>query len=219
AIRILEHNLRQNRSKDVNHVEFPRRQNRRFPNYVKSSDGKDEFIFFTNILPIDIERIPFNISKDFERGSRNNLPRRSNVSFFLSHTTLNAVDNDPKTCWRLGRNVHQGEFFAIDFLYIRTNLSFSMTIAHRQELQNNLDLNLSLDGLWWITYRALTGITIQNQNLTSNMEKYKVVVNSTEFNGGFHSFRYIAFNASKLSSWEEFQICDVQTMTNTIAMS
>ncbi|CAF4114441.1 unnamed protein product, partial [Rotaria magnacalcarata] len=216
AIRILEHNLRQNQSNDVKYVEFSRQRHRRFPNYIKSSGGKDEFIFFTNILPMDIERIPFNISKDFERGSRNNLPKGSNVSFFVSHTTLNAVDNDPKTCWRPGRNVHRGEFFAIDFLYIRTNLSFSITIAHGQELQNSLDLNLSFDGVWWIAYRSLNGITIRNQNLTSNIEQYKIVFNSTEFNTGFHSFRYIAFNASKLSPWGEFQVCDVQTMAHLI---
>ncbi|CAF1004814.1 unnamed protein product [Rotaria magnacalcarata] len=216
AIRILEHNLRQNQSNDVKYVEFSRQRHRRFPNYIKSSGGKDEFIFFTNILPMDIERIPFNISKDFERGSRNNLPKGSNVSFFVSHTTLNAVDNDPKTCWRPGRNVHRGEFFAIDFLYIRTNLSFSITIAHGQELQNSLDLNLSFDGVWWIAYRSLNGITIRHQNLTSNIEQYKIVFNSTEFNTGFHSFRYIAFNASKLSPWDEFQVCDVQTMAHLI---
>ncbi|CAF3646362.1 unnamed protein product [Rotaria socialis] len=215
AIRILQRNLRYNQSKDVNHLEFSRRQNRRFPNYIKSSGGKDKFIFFTNILPMDIERIPFSISKDFERGSRNNLPKGTNVSFFLSHTTLNAVDNDPKTCWRPGRNVHRGEFFAIDFLYIRTNLSFSITVAHGQELQNSLDLNLSFDGVWWIAYRSFNGITIRNQNLTSNIQQYKIVFNATEFNTGFHSFRYIAFNSSKLSPCGEFQVCDVQTMAHT----
>ncbi|CAF3585269.1 unnamed protein product [Rotaria socialis] len=215
AIRILEHNLRYNQSKDVNHLEFSRRQNRRFSNYIKSSGDKDEFIFFTNILPMDIERIPFSISKDFERGTRNNLPKGTNVSFFLSHTTLNAVDNDPKTCWRPGRNVHRGEFFAIDFLYIRTNLSFSITVAHGQELQNSLDLNLSFDGVWWIAYRSFNGITIRNQNLTSNIQQYKIVFNATEFNTGFHSFRYIAFNSSKLSPCGEFQVCDVQTMAHT----
>jgi hypothetical protein len=125
---------------------------------------------------------------------------------------LNIVDNDPKTCWRPGRNVHRGEFFTIDFLYIRTNLSFSITIAHGQELQNSLDLNLSFDGLWWITYRSLNGITIRNQNLTSNIQQYKIVFNSTEFNVGFRSFRYIAFNATKLSPWGELQVCDVQTI-------
>jgi hypothetical protein len=62
-------------------VGFSRQRNRRFPNYVKSSGGKDEFIFFTNILPIDIERIQFNISNDFERGSRNNLPKDQTFRF------------------------------------------------------------------------------------------------------------------------------------------
>ncbi|CAF1022776.1 unnamed protein product [Rotaria sordida] len=214
AIRILEDNLRQNQSNDTNHIGFSRRQNRHFPYYVKSSSPKDEFIFYSNIVPIDIEHIPFNISKDYERGTRNNLPTRSKVSFFLSHTTLKAVDDDPKTCWHPGRNVRQGEFFAIDFLYIRTNLSFSLTIGHTWELQKNIDIKLSFDGLWWITYRSSKGITIKSQNSRSNKQQYVIVFNSTQFNAGFHSFRYIAFNASRISSLGEFQVCDVKIITN-----
>ncbi|CAF4477840.1 unnamed protein product [Rotaria sp. Silwood2] len=215
AIRILEHNLRQNQSNDTNYIGFSRRQNRRFPYYVKSSSPKDDFIFFTNILPIDIERISFNISKDFERGTRKNLPTGSQVSFFSSYTTLKAVDNDPKTCWRPGRNVSQGEFFALDFLYIRTNLSFSLTIGHAWKIQKNIDINLSFDGLWWITYRSIKGITIKNHNSILNEQQYVIIFNSTEFNAGFRSFRFIAFNSSKISSLGEFQVCDVKIITNT----
>ncbi|CAF3436699.1 unnamed protein product, partial [Rotaria socialis] len=86
-----------------------------------------------------------------------------------------------------------------------------------QELQNSLDLNLSFDGVWWIAYRSFNGITIRNQNLTSNIQQYKIVFNATEFNTGFHSFRYIVFNSSKLSPWGEFQVCDVQMMANMIS--
>ncbi|CAF3548706.1 unnamed protein product [Rotaria sp. Silwood1] len=215
AIRILEHNLRQNQSNDTNYIAFPRRQNRRFPYCVKSSSPKDDFIFFTNILPMDIQTIAFNISKDFERGTRKNLPRGPKIAFFYSHTTLKAVDNDPKTCWRPGRNVRQGEYFAMDFLYIRTNLSFSVTIGHSLKIQKNVDINLSFDGLWWITYRAIKGITIKSHNSTSNHQQYVIIFNSTEFNSGFHSFRFIAFNASRVSSLGEFQVCDVKIITNT----
>ncbi|CAF3805596.1 unnamed protein product, partial [Rotaria sp. Silwood1] len=215
AIRILEHNLRQNQSNDTNYIAFPRRQNRRFPYCVKSSSPKDGFIFFTNILPMDIQTIPFNISKDFERGTRTNLPRGPKIAFFYSHTTLKAVDNDPKTCWRPGRNVRQGEYFAMDFLYIRTNLSFSVTIGHSLKIQKNVDINLSFDGLWWITYRAIKGITIKSHNSISNHQQYVIIFNSTEFNSGFHSFRFIAFNTSRVSSLGEFQICDVKIITNT----
>ncbi|CAF1408199.1 unnamed protein product [Rotaria sordida] len=214
AIRILEDNLRRNELNDTNHTRFLRRQNRHFPYCVKSSNPKDEFIFYTNILPIDIERISFNISTDFQRGTRNNLPTGSKVSFFSAHTTLKAVDDDPKTCWRSGRNIRQGEFFAIDFLYIRTNLSFSLTIGHTWKLQKNIDMNLSFDGLWWLAYRALKGITIKSQNSTLNEQRYVIVFNSTQFNAGFHSFRFIAFNASRISSLGEFQVCDVKIITN-----
>ncbi|CAF1185454.1 unnamed protein product [Rotaria magnacalcarata] len=194
AIRILEHNLRYNQSNATNQLGFRRWSNRRFPHYIKSSSLKDDFIFFTNVLPIDIENIPFNISKDFERGTRKNLPRGSSVAFFVSHTTLKVVDNDSKTCWRSGRNARRGEFFAIDFLHIQTNLSFSLTVRHTRELQDNLDFNLSLDGLWWITYRSLNGIKRKSQNSTSDEHQHVIVFNATEFNAGFHSFRYVAFN-------------------------
>lgn len=215
AIRILEHHLHWNQSNNTNRLEFSRRQNRHFPYYVKSSNPNDELIFFTNILPIDIEQIPFNISKDFELGTRKNLPRGPRLSFFHSHTTLKAVDNDPKTCWRIGRNARQGEFFAIDFLHIRTNLSFALTIGHTRELQNNLDMNLSFDGLWWIAYLSLKGITIKSQNSTCNDHQTMIIFNSAQFNAGFHSFRYVAFNASRISHFGEFQVCDIKLMTST----
>ncbi|CAF4794092.1 unnamed protein product, partial [Rotaria sp. Silwood1] len=118
-------------------------------------------------------------------------------------------------CWRPGRNVRQGEYFAMDFLYIRTNLSFSVTIGHSLKIQKNVDINLSFDGLWWITYRAIKGITIKSHNSISNHQQYVIIFNSTEFNSGFHSFRFIAFNTSRVSSLGEFQICDVKIITNT----
>ncbi|CAF4426474.1 unnamed protein product, partial [Adineta steineri] len=59
AIRILEHNLRWNQSNITDNIKFSRTQNRRFPYYIKSSNPNDEFIFYTNILPIYIEHIPF----------------------------------------------------------------------------------------------------------------------------------------------------------------
>ncbi|CAF0966015.1 unnamed protein product [Adineta steineri] len=215
AIRILEHHLRSNQSNNTNNTQFTRTSKRRFPYYIKSSNPNDEFIFYTNVLPIDIEHIPFNISKDFERGTRNNLPSGPGISFFASHTTLSAVDNKPSTCWRIGRNTRQGEFFAMDFLYIRTNLSFALIVGHTRELQNNIDMNLSFDGLLWTTYPSKKGITIRSQNSTSNKEQYKIIFNSSQFNLGFRSFRYVAFNASKISYLEELQVCDVKIITST----
>lgn len=215
AIRTLEHYLRWNQSNYVNYMDFSRQKKRHFPYYVKSPNLNDEFIFYTNILPIDIEQVSFNISINFERGTRKNLPSGSNVSYFISHTTFKAVDNDTKTCWNTGRHVRKGDFFAIDFLYIRTNLSFVLTIGHTYELQSSLDINFSLDGLWWITYPSLKGITIKLQNSTSNKRQYTIIFNSTQFNAGFHSFRYIAFNSSEISQDETFRVCDVVIMNNT----
>ncbi|CAF1658023.1 unnamed protein product [Rotaria magnacalcarata] len=179
----------------------------------------DPYTFYTNLMWTYFDS-EINLHSGFSWIGCGSIFLREYAQRHLQYLQMylknNSIDNDPKTCWRPGRNVHRGEFFAIDFLYIRTNLSFSITIAHGQELQNSLDLNLSFDGVWWIAYRSLNGITIRHQNLTSNIEQYKIVFNSTEFNTGFHSFRYIAFNASKLSPWGEFQVCDVQTIAHTI---
>lgn len=187
AVRILENSLRQNQSNDSNMIAFPCQKNRRFPNYVKSPNVKDEFIFYTNILPINTQRIPFNISK--------------------------AVDNDLNTCWRSRSNVIGGDFFGIDFLYIQTNLTFSITIEHTKYLQKKLDLNFSLDGLWWLTYLSLNGITEKPvDDSTSNFNRYTIIFNSTEFNLGFHSFRYVAFNSTETFYSGDFQVCDVQIL-------
>lgn len=214
AIRILENYLRWNKSNNTNHLGFSRQQNRRFPHCVKSPSPNDEFIFVTNILPIDIHQIPFNISKDFERGTRKNLPQESRVSLFKSHTTIKAVDNNSQTCWRSGRNARHGEFFAIDFLQIRTNLSFTLTIQHSQELQNSLDMNLSLDGFCWATYRSMKGVTMKRLPSTLNQQQFTILFNSSEFHSGFQSFRYFAFNASRKSYSDEFQVCEVQIVTS-----
>ncbi|CAF1461751.1 unnamed protein product [Adineta steineri] len=76
-------------------------------------------------------------------------------------------------------------------------------------------MNLSFDGLWWITYPSMNGITIRSQNSTSNKQQYMITFNSTQFNLGFRSFRYVAFNVSRTSYLEEFQVCDVKIITNT----
>ncbi|CAF1320607.1 unnamed protein product [Adineta steineri] len=103
----------------------------------------------------------------------------------------------------------------MDFLYIRTNLSFALIIGHTRELQNNIDMNLSFDGLWWIIYPSKKGITIRSQNSASKKQQYMIIFNSTQFNLGFRSFRYVAFNASRISYLEEFQVCDVKIITST----
>ena len=213
AIRLLESELRSNRSRSDNHPAFSRRRKHRFPSYVKSSNPTDDFIFYTNVLPIDIEQIPFDIKRDFERGTRKQLPKLSTVAFFQSHSTSKAVDNDRETCWRTGRNVRRGDFFAIDFQRIRTNLSFTITVAHSIILQDDLDLNLSYDGLQWITYRSLKGISSTRHAYFFTEEKHSLKFNAAQFTTGFRSFRYIAFNASQVSLMSELKVCDVTIVT------
>ncbi|CAF1000345.1 unnamed protein product [Adineta steineri] len=98
--------------------------------------------------------------------------------------------------------------------YLHTYLK-NNRIGHTRELQNNIDMNLSFDGLLWTTYPSKKGITIRSQNSTSNKEQYKIIFNSSQFNLGFRSFRYVAFNASKISYLEELQVCDVKIITST----
>ena len=89
AIRILENVLRSNQSNSS--VPFRRQQNRVFPPYVKSPGPQNSFIFYSNVLPLDFKRISFNITRDFERGTRKNLPTYDIIKHFHLSGTIRAV--------------------------------------------------------------------------------------------------------------------------------
>jgi hypothetical protein len=210
AIRILEHSLRFDRLNN-NQVTFTRQQNRRFPVYAKSSSVNDEFIFYTNILPFHFQNISFNISHDYERGTRNNLPKHPNVKYFLHHTTWKSADGDISTCWNALREIHSNDFYAIDFLSIQTNVTFTIAVAHSSRLQTNLDVSISFDGLKWLSYRSKNGIyTKKNRNLEEYLHTF--LFDSNEFNLGFRSFRYISFKAMEDSD-HHFQVCEIEIIS------
>ena len=210
AIRILEQSLRSDRSSKDN-VTFSRQRNRRFPSYVKSPNLNDDFIFYTNLLPLDFENIPFNISHDFQRGTRENLPENPNVKHFRNHSTLRAVDYNLKTCWHTHRNIQSNEFFAIDFLSIQSTMMFIITVAHSSRLQSQLDVRVSFDGLFWVSYRSTNGV-YRRKNRTLEGDRYAYLFDSNEFNIGFRSFRYISFNALKNFD-VQFQVCEIEIVS------
>lgn len=206
AIRILEHSLRFDRSNN-DKITFPRQQNRRFPVYVKSSSINDDFIFYTNVLPFHYQNISFNISHDFERGTRKNLPQDVNVNYFLNHTTWKSIDDDLSTCWQTHREINLNDFYAIDFLSIQNNVTFTVAVAHSLELQTTLDISISFDSFRWLSYRSRNGIYTKNRKLKENLHTY--LFDSNKFNQGFQSFRYISFKAMK--DWDHrFQVCEIQ---------
>ncbi|CAF1310968.1 unnamed protein product [Rotaria sordida] len=193
AIRKLEYSLRLNQSTMT--VSFPRQQYRRFPYCVKSPSLKDDFIFYSNVLPIDIEHIPFDITRDAKRATYINVPSGPNYIHFINYNTLKAVDNDRTTCWRPKGLVKKGDFFAIDFLYIQTNIIFSLIIGHSQKVQSSLNIRISFDGMWWISHQSLKDTVIDvNQNSTAKFQR--LVIDSRQFSPELQSFRYIAFNAT-----------------------
>jgi hypothetical protein len=208
AIRKLEHALRLNQSTEI--FSFPRQQNRRFPYYVKSSSAYDDFIFYSNILPVDIENIPFDITKDADRATDRNVPTGSSYTQFSLRNTLKAVDSDEKTCWHPLEQVRKGDFFAIDFLRIQNNITFSLIIGHSQKLQKRLDMRISFDGVQWISHRLRKGITT---NAVSAEGFHRVIIDSREFPPEFQTFRYIKFNSTNAFS-EAFQVCDVRIRRN-----
>jgi hypothetical protein len=211
AIRILERSLRFDRTNDVDNITFPRQQKRRFPYYVKSPSLNDDFIFYSNVLPFDMQNISFNISRDFERGTRQNLPGGPNVIYFTSHSTSHAVDGALSTCWRTNRPIHSDDFFAIDFLRAQTNITFILTVAHSSILQRSLDMRISFDGVWWISYRSLKGIFIKT-NGTSQEGLQSILFDSIQFTLGFQSFRYISFKTTN-SSDQRFQVCEIKIVS------
>jgi hypothetical protein len=216
AIRILERSLRVNKTKNNDNITFSRHENRHFPYYIKSPSFNDDFIFYSNVLPFELQTIPFNISLHYERGTRLNLPDNPNVKYFTQHSTWIILDGDVTTCWYTNRAIHSGDFFAIDFLRIRTNVTFTLAIAHSPLIQRDLDIRISFDGLRWLSYRSLNGIfTKKNRTLEQHVHTYLFI--SGQFNPGFQSFRYISFRALNDSD-HRFQICEIQRIsTKSIA--
>ncbi len=211
AIRKLEYSLRMNQADST--INFPRQQNRRFPYYIKSPSRNDDFIFYSNLLPVDIEHIPFDIKLDADRGTYRNVPGGPNYTHFVIYNTLKAVDQHEITCWRPNRLVRKGDFFAIDFLRIQSNIIFALVIGHSQKLQSRLDVCISFDGIWWISYESLEGIFINATGL-STAGSYRLIIDSRRFPSELQSFRYIAFNATN-DFHEVYQVCDVRMIKNS----
>lgn len=209
AIRILEQTLRSDRSKKTQ-ITFSNQQNHRFPPYIKSPSLHDNFIFYTNILPIEFNNISFNIARDFQRGTRRNLPRHPNVNYFKNHGTLKALDGDLATCWQTHREIRSDDFYAIDFLSIQSTVLFTIAVAHSSRFQADLDVQISFDGLRWISYASLNGI-YKKINRTLEEHLYTYLFDSSEFNLGFRSFRYISFKA-RTNREDRFQVCEIDIL-------
>ncbi|CAF0720185.1 unnamed protein product [Adineta steineri] len=214
AIRKLEYSLRLNQSNT--NIDFPRYQHRQFPYYVKSSSLNDDFIFYTNILPIDIEHIAFSIEKDAERATYRNIPSGSDYTHFTGHNTLQAIDGNEDTCWHPNKRIKSGDFFAIDFLRIQSNILVTFVLQHTKKLQNKLDMRLSFDGISWISYRSRKGILTSTGSVTAG-GSHRLIIDSRQFPSELQSFRYISFNATHDFD-EVFQVCDVQIIKSSIVI-
>ena len=210
AIRTLEHSLRYDRWKNEN-ITFSRQRNRRFPSYMKSPSLNDDFIFYTNILPYNFENVSFNISQDFERGTRRNLPHNPDERHFTANGTLNAVDGDLRTCWYHHQAVQANDFYAIDFLSVQRTVTFVITVAHSSQLQTSLDMKISFDGLYWMSYRSTNGIYRRKMRKLDE-DRHTFLFNSSEFSIGFQSFRYLSFRALKELD-DLFQVCEIEILS------
>lgn len=213
AIRKLHFFLRSNHS--FSPIIFPRQQKRRFPYCTKSPSLNDDFIFFSNVLPVDIEHLPFDITNDADRATYRNVPGGSNYTHFVSYNTLKAVDKDERTCWRPLGTVKKGDFFAIDLLRIQSDLTFTLIIGHSWKLQKSLDLRISFDGILWLSHPLSQSMYIKDKTL-STPDFQRMIIESKQFSPELQTFRYIAFNAT-YDFTESFQICDVRIIKNSIS--
>ena len=211
AIQVLEKSLRYRPNSNL----FQRKcASNTLVTYTKSPCSyNDKFIFFTNCLPIDnLERIPFDITADVTRGTRNNLPNmpkspyQDSLRFFEKFSTANAVDNDHETCWKINRALRRGDLYGIDFQTVQTsrNLSFSITFLHKESLQKQLQISISLDSRRWIELptEPRLGIIYEEQ---SNL----VTFHTRLFPDGFQVFRFIQF-MSLVDNDSPFHICEVR---------
>lgn len=206
AIRKLDFSLRLNETQS-NPV-YTRQSKRRLPYTTRSPSLNDDFIFFSNVLPVDIEQIPFDISRDFDRATYRNVPTGTNFTHYAQYNTLKAVDLDNRTCWRPLGTVKKGHFFALDLLHIEKEVTIGITIAHSLKLQKILDMCVSFDGVFWISHPSLRTSSIETIQLSS-MNLIRLLIKSRDFLSELQSFRYIAFNATADFD-EAFQVCDMQ---------
>ena len=207
GIRALDYVLRSNASNVT--IDFPRQQRRRFPYRVQSHSDNDDFLFFTNILPIDIETIPFNVTVDFDRATYRYVPGGPNYVHFDVHHTLYALDNSNATCWRPNRTVHRDEYFAIDFLRIQSNLTLSIVVGSNLTLQENIDVRISFDGVDWQSLVPLENFIIETTSRPT-LGKNGYRFNSSEYSADYQWFRYIGFFATEAS--QLFDVCDVRLL-------
>lgn len=156
---------------------------------VRSPSLDDDFVFFTNIVPLNIEQ------------------HRSN-SCDASDQLSKATDRDSRTCWHTSSTVQHGQHFAIDLLHLRTNITVELTLAHQLDFQKSLVISLSLDGNWWIPYRSARGIHFQTSTDAQLPDTYNMLLNASQFNHGFRSFRYVLFNSTH-DSLDHFRVCRV----------
>ena len=105
-----------------------------------------------------------------------------------------------------------GDFFAIDFLRIRNNISFSLIIGHSGKLQDSLDMQISFDGVWWISHQLLRSTFIEIRR-TPSRNFHRIVIDAKQFSLGLQSFRYVSFNATR-NLTDAFQVCDIQLINN-----
>ena len=206
AIRLLEQSLRSNESDAP--VAFPRHQDRRMPYWVKATSPKDDFMLFSNVLPLDFESHAFNITVEPDRGTYRNVPRGPSFTYFMSHHILHAVDNDNRTCWRPHRSVKPGDYFGIDLLRIQTDAVVSLVVEHDPILQNSLEVRVSFDGVVWLSHPSLQSRNGGNAQ-PSTEQLLNVVMDGSRFSREFRSFRYISFLVAHPSS-EIFRVCDVR---------
>lgn len=208
AIRVLEHVLRTNPTNVT--LKFPRGQKRQFPYRVQSHSNNDDYLFFTNILPIEVESIPFNITVDFDRGTYRYVPGGPNYVHFEAHHTLKALDDSNKTCWCPNRTVRRGEFFAVDFLRIQSNLHFLLVLGSNFTLRRNIDMRISFDGVEWESCTPLERFPSKVQGPTVSGET-AYSFNASLFPANFQVFRSVGSFATR--AIEKFHVCDVRLLS------
>lgn len=191
---LFEHFIYSNQNNNDS-ITYPSEQNLVSSLYARSAGIKDDLIFFTNDFPETHQ----NLSADVK------------MSSVKSHDTWRAVDGDLSTCWQSSRDIQSKDFFAIDFLRAQANITFLLTVKHSSALQRNLVVSISFDGRWWLPYRSLRGISVQNNRKSQN-DFSNILFDASQFALGFRSFRYISFKTMN-SSNQRFEVCEIELIS------
>lgn len=83
-----------------------------------------------------------------------------------------AVDNNENTSWKSLQNIHAGDYIGLDLLMpMRTSLKYRFLVRHPYEYKSTLNIQISYDGLLWVSSILLRVVVVGHNVLISSLNR------------------------------------------------